>query len=133
MFSLPLWLQTFTSPKSLCFQATFLFKNANTDGISTSFDNLPALFERSNSPFALLYVICKDLSQRIYCDAKKLSNFTNKKDERARRKLAENSSDWEKAGNELHAGWRISFPRRSNKSPLRHEVWQSAERSTLWM
>ncbi len=112
MFSLP------PKPKQ---QRRFAFR--------TSFDKLPALFGRSDSPLAMLYVLCKDLPQRIYCAAKKLSKFTNIKNEGARRKLAETSSVLvEKASSELCAGWHISFPRRNKKSPLRNEVEQSAGR-----
>jgi len=77
----------------------------------------------------MFYVLCKDLPQRIYCAAKKLSKFTNIKNEGARRKLAETSSVLvEKASSELCAGWHISFPRRNKKSPLRNQVEQSAGR-----
>ena len=75
----------------------------------------------------MLYVLCKDLSQRIYCAAKKLSKFTNIKNEGAKRKLAETSSV-EKSSSELCAGWHISFPRRNKKSPLRNQVEQTAGR-----
>jgi hypothetical protein len=91
MFSLPPTLQTATP---FC--------------VSTSFDKLPDLFWRSDSLLDLLYVVCKDLPQRIYCAAKNFSKFTNIKNEGARRKLAETSSVLvEKASSELCAGWHL--------------------------
>jgi len=61
--------------------------------ISKSFNKLSILLRRSYSPLIILYALYKDLPQRIYYAAKKFSKFTNIKNQGARRKLAETSSD----------------------------------------